>query len=332
MKVLIRCDVGGQHGLGHATRCHALAHELTMRGAEVAFLTTTPWLSNVVTPYLCLAVKDHDSTDSFDVLIVDSVLDYQQNTPACWLRERRKMIVRIDDPHATPETCSLLVMPNMHTPAATLARLHTVFGYHLLVGVDYVMLHHEVTVLPPLPYSERIHGPVVFCTGGSDTDEVLKKMWEWLAPLPRSKRVREFMYSQASSDFFLHTLGMTRGDALFREGYQLVPFRRRTLRDASLIVTTMGQTVYEALWWQTPVLIVGHTDRHCAAARLLVRFSSRTVGFCDIRTLFAESFLRLVTLWITNESDYTSPILIDGRGMDGRGVERVATRILEIAS
>lgn len=327
MRVLIRCDIGKEHGMGHASRCKALAQALAQRGAEVVFLTSTPALYEYIKPF---AIErgthpylTHKAGKVPDVFVVDTAQtddmyasDYYEDK---WqaMREYYR-IVRIDHPHATPDTCDLLILPNIHTPHVPLLRLHTSFGPRLMAGADYVMLDQEVTALTPLPYADRMDGPIVFCAGGSDPDGVLAKMAaSTVGMLPDVRKV------------FLHGAYDTRAYPVNARNIFHLPFHREELRTAAMVVSTMGVTVYECLRLGTPVLVVGHTDRHCAAAKELEYATDYNTCWIDMRQCTAERFCDYVThLWHDNED--LKEMAAYSCGIDGKGVERVAERILAL--
>mgnify|MGYP001603501285 CR=1 FL=1 len=323
MRILIRTGIGGASGMGHAVRMRALARELADRGATIGFLDT-PALTDFVAPFPCLAnLHSMRSFGTVETIIFDNTVHpgVQHNTTFARFCKAGLRVVRIDHPYATPETCTLLVLPTLHTLPATLSYLRASFGDRLLAGADYVLLDQEVTAQPPIPYAGRMNGPIVFCAGGSDPDDVLGTMAQWCGSLVKTTEW-VFLLPDMPSGLSIQYPWVT---------YQ--PFDRAWLRKASLVVTTMGVTVYECLYYDTPTLVVGHTDQHCVAAEALWQRYFPSVLWCDIQRMGQAHFVDLLTD-IQHGLGLPSP---DKRMqktnglLDGKGVERVAQKILGLA-
>ena len=69
MIVTINTGAGGRYGLGHASRCLALASALAAQGATVSFLTQTPFLTAVVAPFPCRLYRHVWPALPLDVLV-----------------------------------------------------------------------------------------------------------------------------------------------------------------------------------------------------------------------------------------------------------------------
>ena len=318
MNVLIHCDIFAEHGMGHASRCRALARALVARGAEVVFVTKTPALHAYVAPFLCFT-QGADLVPSAEVVVYDTTEPLATGLLDIYSPFIDGPLVCIDRTDA-PAHAALCILPHIHISPATLARLQETFGSRLLTGEPYVMLDQEVTALEPLPYEERVNGPIVFCAGGSDPAGVLEKMWEW---------------TQGCHFSCLYLLGQEAVySAQFLEQEPLRMFDREHLRTAALVVTTMGQTVYECLYWQTPTCIIGHTDRHCeAAAARSASWGLRgggSVYLGDIRTMDADTF-RFYLNNYGRDARTRSGMARNSAGiLDGRGVERIADAVMAL--
>ncbi len=314
MRLVIRTDLGGYDGLGHARRCVALALDVAARDVEVIFVTKTRLLKEYVAPFECTMWSEGGIFNAGDVLVIDTT-DPSMTDPE-YIRaflHHGMSIIRIDHPDATRDTCHLLVLPQCHTPPSTLARLRTAFGDRLLAGANYVMLPQDVTAQAPIPYAERMHGPIVFCAGGSDPHGVLTQMAEWCGGLVKTTEWVYLLPDYAMSMMTHYPWAQYR------------PFLRSSLREAALVVTTMGVTVYECLFWHVPVLVVGHTDRHCAAMYGLQPY----VACCDMRGKNRAAFQAALTgAW---QRDVRMALHAASMGiLDGKGVGRVAERIVTI--
>jgi len=316
--------------MGHAVRCLALAQALTARGARIGFVSNTPQsLAPFVAPFLCTDVAtvavqpESRGYGPADMVVIDTKYPIEET----WYRDfgtaLRSKVIRIDHPHATPESCALLIGPCAHWSLETVGTLADTFGSRFLYGWEYVMLRPEVTAHQPIPYAERIGGPIVFCAGGSDPTGALAQMYEWTADewdrwLPAVKKI--FAIPSMGQHTFpprhhpLHTF--------------FEPFTPALLQTASMVVSLFGVAAYECLYYQTPALMFAHTEENAMGARALQYTSAQacvTGGllekmdqehFCDMVELVYHATIRKVTegqQWI-----------------DGLGTQRVADAILAI--
>lgn len=319
-RMFIRVDMGGEYGLGHAKRCLALAKALKARGAEVLFLTTTPALAAFVTGFPCLPYGE-PTLYATDSIVVDT--KGHDAVEAAFMGSLRdtlgSKVVSIDDPLVTPETCDLLIGPCVHWSPATVQGLQAAFGTRFLYGWDYVMLDDEVTSHAPIPYEERQEGPIVLCAGGSDPSMALEKMVRWSGELPKNLSLRFAIPQHARHAYSLTPWG------------EWMPFSRHLLREAALVVSMFGVTCYETLWYQTPLLMLSHADENDWGAFYLGRASSdaaRRLGPLAAHTAatFTEA---LLATW---NSPYGRPYMHTAAAglMDGQGIARIATAILEL--
>ncbi len=324
MRIAILTDMGGTHGMGHAVRCRALGNVLAQRGAEVLYVTSTISLRQFVAPspcYLNPALHDGFFQDiTADILIVDTKYPYGEHHFRAF---GVPCMVRIDHPHATAGSCDLLVMPNAHQSHNTEWVLGHRFRERFLYGWDYVMLAPDVVNDIALPYQHRMHGPIVFCAGGSDPYAYLQRMYDLTADIgldegmllfaqPPLVKIRESQKRYTSS--------------------HVLPFRRSLLRNASLVVGMFGVTPYECLYWQTPMLCMGHTPENEMGAEILAE-RSRGALEC-MRTIdqmpdgvFADV---IETYWKYTKERQAMHEGAASLAIDGKGIERVADAIMKL--
>lgn len=330
MKILIRTDIGGPHGLGHAVRCRALARALAAQGAEVRFLTQTTGLLEFMAPMLVDYFVEtnspafHPQMEWCDTIIVDNKLTnlawYQ------WLRQRGKPLVMIDRIEVSPDFCDMLIAPASHWAPDVVSRLRAGFGDRFLYGWDYVMLDEEVTSQAPVPYEQRQDGPIVFCAGGSDLTGALEKMYQWTRHISVGALLLYCYGTQSQEAKTTSRQPPTGAYVLGR-----VPFSRAYLREAALVVGLFGVTPYECLWYQTPMLIVGRTVADAADAfNLCLASDWATRYISSIDSMDATHFTTTLTgFW--QDTDTRRRMHAASAGLlDGGGVVRVADTILAL--
>lgn len=324
MRIIFRVDAAGPHGLGHVTRCVALADaflaatELDER--DILFVTSTPAASTYTVPYTTVVVNDKClfCFEEDDLLIIDTKAPDWANddTFLLRLRQRGPAVIRIDHPHAAAHSCDLLVIPNAHQSVATVDTLRSRFGDRLRLGWDYVLL---APTRPARLYALRRNGPVIFCSGGSDPGRALDWMFEHThACFPEWEKI--YLCGQAYK-------GEIRPGADDALRWRVEPFASSFLRNASLVVTLFGQTVYECLWWHSPVLaLAGSKENHLACLELLGQGCLDYAGYptgCPGRLYDALSASLADPEGRTQRASQSLPL-------DGYGASRLAAEIADL--
>ena len=332
MRVLMRVDAGGEHGLGHFVRMHALAASLRQRGVAVEYVSATPQRVAQLGATPCWdAASIMALVRGFDSLVIDTKApDWANDRYALQeMQDNWLDVVRIDHPHATPDTCSLLVAPCAHWPAAHVAHLRAAFGARFLYGWEYVMLDAEVTSQAPIPYSQRQSGPIVFCAGGSDPGGGLEQMYAWTKDIA--------LASQASLPTLVFALPKAMAGARILLDHRTTttvfrPFQRSLLRSASLVVTAFGVTVYECLWYQTPTVGIARTrDEYDGLCRLRDGLGMHIPLDYPLTyaSLTAERFIALIEAYW--DRDIRQSMVQASAGLlDGHGIARGADAILAL--
>ena len=355
-RILIKTDIGGTYGLGHAVRCKVLAQALAARGAQVEFYTTTPALAAFVAPFAC-----HCDVDISQEAVMASILGYEPDIAvfdttasfdemlyplismgcACQEPADHKTtisIVRIDHSHATPETCDLLIAPGAHWALDSIVRLRSTFGERFVSGWAFVMLDEEVTRQAPAPYEQRKDGPIVFCAGGSDPTQTLETMCRWICESDfcpgvdkialvgshdvsgMAKMVRQV---ECSGGFTM---------ASYQGRIRLRSFSHRWLREAALVVTMFGQTVYDCLAMRTPVLTFARTsdDLHAIGRLHHVGVNAAPCSYVPFWPNMTPLGFRML-IEAHMKTDIRQDMHAASAGLiDGHGIDRVANAILAI--
>lgn len=317
--------MGGEHGMGHAVRCLALAHALNAQGAHVLFLTSTEGLENFVFPFTCLMIRNTHGLDNellqllaTDVLIVDTKYPYTNDD---FRSLEIPHIIRIDHPHAAGDSCDLLVVPNMHQEVSVEEQMREQFGARLLYGPEYVMLSEEVLSEDVRPYVDREYGPIVFCAGGSDPNGCLQKMHDW---------TEDFFLDNAMLMFARGTYApIVRSRHPRKTPTIQCVFSPSLMQKASLVVGMFGVTPYEALRLQTPMLVMGHTEENVIGADVLAQRTNGAVESLhhidDMSpSLFQETLWRYWACLSQRKSMHRRASKL----IDGQGVTRITDAIM----
>lgn len=328
MRCLIRCDLGSQYGLGRAVRCRALAQALAARGMQVYFVGPALSQRGFFAPFR-LYTDWYEAMGAcwWDRLVVDVPTD-SCAAPETLLppSTQQRRLVLVDQIPLQGMDPACILFPNAHQSPATLARLEVDFPGRVLHGWDCVMLAPEVTQQATVPYRERQYRPIVFCAGGSDPDGALRQMYHWAAYLDIDAP-KVFLTGKYATDVPVASDGHGA-----RGGMWVEPFERRWLRSAPLVVGFLGQTVYECLWFQSPVLTFARTEDDAQAIQRLGSAGVNPVP-SDMLPLWSrmtqERFCAMVEAYM--DGDVRADMHAASAGlMDGRGTERVAEAIMEL--
>ena len=331
--ILIRTDMGREYGLGHAVRMRALASELAARGALVRFLTTTPALEAFVAPFACETRSPKCLPLNDDIFVVDTKEPWIQVLTSKSYRQDRVKVVRIDHPDASPDSCDLLIAPVNHWHPDTVARLRHAFGPRFLYGWDYVMLATEVTSRQPIPYQERWPRRIVVCAGGSDHAGTLPRLWDWMYTNYEVPE-RLFLIPQHASyqlprGYSADVIKTSEGHGWPKLTGQLsIPFDSKYLQTASLVITMFGVMCYECLWYKTPMMVFPHTKENAVGARGLETVARSLIWNGGRLHESTQSQFCKAVAQVYNIHQQCPPQA--HTLMDGRGVERVVTAIMEL--
>ena len=338
MTIFFRVDCGALYGLGHALRCRTLAQAIHAQAPDMplAFVTTTPELQKVLRDkgdawrvevsgafgedHWLHWIKKHAQTR--DVLIVDAP---DRLNDAAWITRIREtlLVVRIDAPWATPETCDLLILPGMHHSAETIERLDTAFGERLMVGAEYVVLQEGVPLVRR-PFAEH-NQRLVFAAGGSDPEQILLLLYEM---------THGFSYDAIRTPLRVFCVGAHAEPWMLRSPdvhERITGFSLNEVAYAAVYVTLWGTTVYEALAMGTPTLTIARTEAEAEDAAWVEAATDGAVqSLGTLVGLMRETLCdRLVALWEDAKERKRMHYASEGL-LDGKGAERVARAVVAL--
>lgn len=159
-EILIVCDAGPHVGLGHASRCSALASELKARGLGVEVQSADPAMAEKVVSLPVGAYEDRKAT----VIVMDGYRFSQQDRLARKLRARH--LVLFDDLADTPFPADLIVNQNLHAKGLCYAEYE---ARQFLLGPEFALLRSEYASLHESPRPDD--GAVLVTLGGSTIGE-----------------------------------------------------------------------------------------------------------------------------------------------------------------
>ncbi len=204
--VVFRLDAGSNYGLGHFSRCFALAQQLIEKQIQVIFYiygNLNPVLFNKLT-YNEIDIRQVDSPNSLvflddlkknDVLIIDSYeltdIDLSKIKSNC------KKLIIIDD--FDKEYNGIDALVNTSISSSKVKTPH----YKQFLGIEYALLRKEF--LAPAKQSQR--KGILISIGGSDPKNITTEVIDVLLSLNVSEPIYvlyTLSYSSVQCNYFLH--------------------------------------------------------------------------------------------------------------------------------
>jgi len=343
LHMLIRTDAAPKHGLGHLTRCIALALEFRARGWHVYFCVNS---GGYPLPFLLrrdrfaatlLRFKSlHQAGGKKDLRQVHRLggqlsakvvlVDSYDITPA-YLRQLTAsgyFVIRLDDLARQPGPAHVIINGNI---GAERLRYRCRPDSLVLAGNRFALIRREIRTLRRrlghLPVRSRA-SRVLICLGGSDPCGQSLRVLRWLETVPET-----FSVDVLTTRYFRHR------DRLRRLASRLKsPVRihcepvgvGRLMRSCDLAITAAGVTSYELACLGVPFLVFKLYDNQCYAHRYLVRrgiaLNAGDHGKHSSR-YFISQFQRLLSNAELRRQIQRRAF----RAFDGRGPERVVRSV-----
>jgi UDP-2,4-diacetamido-2,4,6-trideoxy-beta-L-altropyranose hydrolase len=190
-KVLIRADGSHQIGLGHLTRCTALAHMLKDKFAVTFYCRLVPdqvVMEQAAIGLKCISIADDNEfltkTGSNCIVVLDGYhynIEYQKQ-----IRSKGARLVCIDDLHDQEFAADLIIN---HAPGIGpydyKAQPYTQFA----LGLDYTLLRPAFLEQAKRKRVIRNVGTVLICFGGTDHKNLTQSTLNMVLELPQFKKI-----------------------------------------------------------------------------------------------------------------------------------------------
>lgn len=201
-RVVFRLDAGTEYGLGHFSRCFALAQQLLEKQIEVSFYiygNLNIHLANKLS-YNAINIHQIDPLNSLaflddikksDVVVVDS---YEVNEFALSnIKDRCSKLIVIDDFDKAYTEIDAVVNTSISSSKINAPR------YRQFLGIDYALLRKEFLVPP----AQRQREGILISMGGSDPKNLTLEVLDVLFLLKVSEPIH-VLYTTSYSDFQLN--------------------------------------------------------------------------------------------------------------------------------
>ena len=336
-RVVVRADAGPSIGLGHLTRCLALADRLQARGAAVTFVTrrvseavlvriaeagcATVLLPDGMPPgddvlFLLERIRVLDPraviTDSYEVTTA-----YQRAVKSSGVR-----LLALDDLVRGHFVADLVLNPNM---SARVDQYSAEPYTRLLLGPRYALLRPEFRAHRAKPTALPAPPRVLIIMGGSDPDGLTSRALVEVDALPGEFVVDAVVGPafQAIEELSKAVAGTSHPVRVHRDPPDLVEI----MADATVAVSAAGSTCWELAFLGVPaVLLVAADNQAGIAAGLAAAGFAASLG--PVAPFPAEALGAAVGALLADAGRRARMAAVGQLLVDGGGADRVASEVL----
>lgn len=320
MKVLFLPEYGEQIGGGHVMRCLTLAGELTRRGAEVAF-AVKPAARPVIAAFadgMPIVADDWPA----DIAVLDGYGYTAADEQAFAVRGCK---VAVFDDILRAHACDLIIDSGLGRTAADYPG-----GAKVLAGVSYSPVRPEFVAVRAAAGERRARGGarLLVSLGLTDVGGITARVLDLLTGLSGWDALDVVLGDTAASLSHARTLAAA-------DPRITVHVNARNMADltaaADFAVGAGGSSQWERAVVGVPTLLLILAENQKATARQLEVLRAALVldvAAPDFDAAFAKAFTRL-----SGDAYLRASLSRHGQALfDGRGVERVAEAVLDLAS
>lgn len=337
MRVLVRADGGAGIGLGHITRCLALAKQLRARGAELVFVTSPedPAVLDKIKAAGCLVetlpkecaedaaialLLDVAAKKPTSLIVADSYrieLKHQRAIKAAGLK-----LLALDDFGSGRFAADFVLNPNLTArPGNYAAEAST----RLLLGPRYALLRPEFLRAAALPPEPSAAPRVLITMGGSDPAGLTREAWKCVDALGG-----DFSVDLLAGSAYPDVAALARDAAAARHpaGVHHDPADIAGLmRRATLAVTAAGSTCWELACLGVPAVLLVSADNQQGVADGLAA-SGFAISLGSARPFPAEGLSAAVASLLADSSRREAMASAGRALVDGGGADRVVEAVL----
>lgn len=313
-RVLFLTDASAAIGMGHVSRCCALAAAMARLTRCTCFFPPGVYerahemLRDIAT------VRPSSDDDAYDIVIVDPPAP---DWTGQGFARPAPVQVRITDTPSAEHVADIVVQPNLMSAGETSP------GTALLAGSDYILLHPAYRACRPSPLLADIRR-VLVCFGGSDPANLSRRLTHWLRQFDLRACWRLVLgpYYEGWTELLptaSHVPGLTVQPAL--------PVLAHEMADCDLVILSGGTLLYEACALGRPAIVVSQNDLQAREAEV---FAARgAVIHLGRHDLVTDSDLdRAVRQLWRDPEQRRRQALVAARTVPTDGADNVARRIL----
>ena len=273
--IIIRCDGDETIGLGHVSRCLALARQLRDShswGVLFAIATGTVGMNKLLEASFPVEKQPEDMAESDwlaaliderhpDALLFDIRTGLKRNDLEQW-RQQGLLIVSLDDASDRRLAADL----SFHPPVPQARRLEWPrFEGEALIGWEWILISERYNQPRPIPHNPQPH--ILVTMGGSDPANLT------LLALEALERIEgEFTATLVLGPAFAHDAELSESLCKTKRAYEIVrnlPDLVEQTANADFAIAAFGGTAYELAARGVPSVLLGLTADHAESARCL---------------------------------------------------------------
>lgn len=334
MKILFRCDATPQLGLGHLTRCRALAAELSHQGAQCimvgpSLLCQNPADAKIFEHWAPLEWDELSERDAIrvtsmatkydaDFLVLD---DMRINEKYQWtLVEKGWHWLQFDGARGLPLWADLVVNANPDAQPNYYTEKCKNSNANLLLGPSHAVIRPQFLKTALKRATKQSSRKILILFGGGDDRGAILKTLQILYPV-LDKWIFEVVAGRQNPNHTAHRefmASLPKGRARYHIDPKNLP---ELMTECQIALLAGGTTTYEANLLGLPMVIISIANNQIQQAKAWDRHG-QGVYLCDIESLDADRLLNAVQeqLQITQRPE---------KLVDGLGAQRVAQAIIE---
>jgi len=319
MRIIFRTHGGKKVGLGHLSRCLALAEALR-KDAEIVFMVNDEVVEYVKNKGF--HVKIGNSFNEEDIHEIEKlkpllVIVDSYETPSEYinmLRKFSKVAIFDDNGEHNPIVSHYVINGNIHADEINYKTRYS--DTELLLGPKYLVMNPDYWSIDEesIPEGEGI----LITTGGADIHELMPKFMEVLKHFPAPKRVIIGpFYSEDEIEHIKH----------LEEDFELIyspDSLKNFIEESKLVITAAGSTVYEVLTLKKIPIIYTVAYNQFLIEKKLKKLGVISLGYYG--TIKWDMLLEIVKMKYYESTVKNSNLMSI---FDGKGVFRVKRRLLE---
>ena len=257
MKIAFRVEAGSNIGMGHITRCMAIANELKAWGWSCTFLIkseknvinyiinnkfdyiTVPdmmiedelyWIKNIIKDYKVVFLDSYLLSSSYiEAISADNIV-------CCY-----------DDNALYKYSCDVVLNPNLYAKD-----LEFIFGMKkpkLLLGADYCILRDQFRTADKIKIRKNATN-IFICLGGSDMNNMTEEVVRRLQDIPNIKLV---VVIGALNNHYENIKGISKNNVtLIRDPKSMVDY----MKQCDIGIISSGSIVYELCAIGLPAIVI----------------------------------------------------------------------------
>jgi len=336
MKIIFRCDVSSDIGLGHVIRCLTVAKELRDQN-QIIFATTEDEMNSYIrAANFKILFKERGETEEVfldrissilnpDIIVIDKKYPYSADC-LDHLKQNKTKIVMIDNICEGMSVSDEIIFPNAHLDKNLLKKyLSEEQIKNVKTGPEYVILRDEISGLKN-KVVHNLHTPpnIVVTTGGTDPEGVLIRLIPWLKEMDLKANIL-LLVGQAFKfkDELEHLIGN------LPNNFHVVPYSLQELIKGDIAICTFGVSIYEMIYLQIPTICISHSIENAHGARMLKEryWVIEDLGY--VKDINLQNLYMAIIRLLTDEKYYTNMVERCGNLIDGEGAKRVGKIIVE---